>query len=383
MIINPITITSDGPGIDLTNLSGSISIRMADPVEDFKYARNTVTFTCDLSQYSQVRLSFEAKEYGDEPHAPPSNPFTGEADFDGVAISGDGVTWYEIQDLRHLRSGRFTAFDIDLDAAIAQWGLSYNDQFKIRFCQYDNNPAPMDGIFLHAIELSGEPVIVGAPIFHLPMDDNQASPTVRDIAAGGHDQVFIDPTGDPNTAAHSVPGPNGTTALAFDGLDDRIDFGAELLGDIVAAGCDFTIAFRYRTEADPGSDGKTFFCRGSSSVLEPLVRFYVGLDAMFCIAGWGGGPGQYVILSTGASILDGQWRHFALRRQGQTLSLWANGVVKETQTDPNYANSFFGPSWLPTAIGQVYQNSDSDWPFEMADLRVYDRALSDEEIEAL
>ena len=154
MIIEPITITSDGPGVDLTNLSGSISVKMADPVEDFKYSRNTVTLIYDLSSYAAVRLAFEAKEFGDEPHAPPSNPFSGDADFDEVAISADGNTWYEIQDLRNLRSDKFTAFDIDLDVAIATWSLAYNDQFRIRFCQYGNNPAPMDGIFLYKIELT-------------------------------------------------------------------------------------------------------------------------------------------------------------------------------------------------------------------------------------
>jgi hypothetical protein len=383
MKINPTEITSDGPGIDLTNLPDDLSIKMSDPVEDFKYTRNTVTLICDLSQYNQVHLSFQAKEYGDEPHEPPSNPFTGDANFDGVAISEDGNTWYEIQGLRNLNTDSFTAFDIDLDNAIAQWGLSYNDQFKIRFCQYDNNPAPMDGIFLHAIELTGEPAAAGSAVFHLPMDDNQASPTVRDTASGAQDQVFIDPSGDPNTAAHSVPGPNGTTALSFDGVDDRIDFGPELLGDIVAAGCDFTIAFWYRTDADPGSDGKIFLCRDTSSILEAHIRFYVGLNSMYFRAGWGGGPGQYVILNTGASMLDGQWHHFALRRQGQALSLWADGAVKDNRTDPNYANSFFSPNWLAAAIGQVFQSTNSDWPFEMADLRAYDRALSDEEITSL
>ena len=156
MVIEPTEITSDGPGVDLKNLPDGISIKMADPVEDFKYARNAVTLLYDLSTFAAVRLSFEAKEFGDEPHAPPSNPFSGDADFDGVAVSADGATWYEIQDLRNLRSDRFTAFDIDLDAAIATWGLTYNDQFRIRFCQYDNNPAPMDGIFLHNIELTSD-----------------------------------------------------------------------------------------------------------------------------------------------------------------------------------------------------------------------------------
>jgi len=156
MIIEPITITSDGPGIDLTNLSGSITVKMSDPVEDFKYARNAVTLIYDLSSFGLLSLSFEAKEFGDEPHAPPSNPFTGDADFDGVAISTDGATWYEIQGLRNLRSDKFTAFDIDLDVAIATWGLAYNSEFRIRFCQYGNNPAPMDGVFLYKIELNSD-----------------------------------------------------------------------------------------------------------------------------------------------------------------------------------------------------------------------------------
>lgn len=156
MRVEPISITEDGPGIDLTNLSGGISVKMSDPVEDLKYARNSVTLVYDLSSCTIVRLLFEAKEFGDEPHAPPSNPFTGDVNFDGVAVSTDGITWYEIQDLRNLGSDDFTAFDIDLDAAIAAWGLSYNDQFRIRFCQYDNNPIPMDGIFLHNIEVTSE-----------------------------------------------------------------------------------------------------------------------------------------------------------------------------------------------------------------------------------
>jgi hypothetical protein len=160
MAIQPTEITSDGPGIDLTNLPDGISIKMSDPVEGLKYARNAVTLIYDLTGFGMVRLAFEAMEYGDEPHAPPANPFTSDANFDGVAISTDGAAWYEIQDLRNLRSDTFTAFNIDLDAAIATWGLSYTSEFRIRFCQYDNNPAPMDGIFLHKIELTVEMVAV-------------------------------------------------------------------------------------------------------------------------------------------------------------------------------------------------------------------------------
>jgi len=381
MKLTPAQITTTGPGADLSNLPSGLSVKMADPQEGFAYARNSLTLTYDLSSCTDVRLSFEAKEFGDEPHAPPSNPFTGDANFDGVAISSDGVTWVEIQDLRHLRSDRFTAFDIDLDAAIVQWGLSYTSAFQIRFCQYDNNPGPMDGIFLHSIELSGEQTVAGAPVFHLPMDDCTDTPTVRDIAAGGSDQVFIDPSGDPNTAAHSVPGPNGTTALSFDGTDDRIDFGTDLLGDIVAAGSDFTFALWYRTDTDPGPNPKIFFCRSTSSFADPHIRAYVYSDSLYWRAGWG--DNQSVALSFGPGLCNGQWHHFAFRRQGQALSLWIDGVARDTRSDPDYAQSFYCPSWRSAAIGQVFQNTMSDGPFEMADFRAYDRALSDEEIQTL
>ncbi len=67
-----------------------------------------------------MRLGFEAMEYGDEPHYPKDEGgsenvenivgFGPVADFnfDGVAVSMDGVDWYEIQDLRSLRSDKVT-----------------------------------------------------------------------------------------------------------------------------------------------------------------------------------------------------------------------------------------------------------------------------------
>ena len=375
MKILPLEIEQSGPGIDLSNLPAGLSVRMSDPVEDFAYARNAVTLTYDLSSHEHARLSFAAMEYGDEPHEPPAAPFGDDAAFDGVAISADGTDWYEVQDLRHLSSGRFTNYDLDLDAALADRGLSYGSALRVRLCQYDNNPAPMDGIFIHRIELTAD---LRPAVFHLPMDDNAADPTVRDVA-GGQDQVFIDPTGDPSTAAHSVPGPNGTTALAFDGLDDRIDFGPALLGELVAAERDFTLALRLQG-ADPGAVSK-YFLRRAGANSEPYLKLYVNSGRICWQLRWS--DTGYVTLASAAGVLDGQWRHVLCRRRGQTLSLWLDGVLHDTESGPDYAQSFFGPAWDPRAIGQTYGNTASDWPFALADLRAWDRALSDEEIPAL
>ncbi len=375
MLIKPTQITQSGPGIDLTNLPEGVSVKMADPVKDFAYARNAVTLVYDLSAHVNVRLTFEAMEFGDEPHAPPPSPFTGEADFDGVAVSADGTNWYEVQDLRSLRSDRSMAYDIDLDAAVAALGLTYGTEFRVRFCQYDNNPAPMDGIFLHGIELTAD---LRAPVFHLPMDDNSANPTVRDVSEGSFDQVFIDPTGDPNTAAHSVAGPNGTTALSFDGVDDRIDFGPTLLGDIVGANRDFSLAFWYKS-ADPGATSKYFFRRAASNS-ESYLKNYLNSGRICWLVGLGD---AYVYLYSATGVLNDQWHHVICRRQGETLTLWVDGTLNETKSDPNYTMNLFPGAWSSSAIGIVYGAGQSEWPFAMADLRAYDRALSAEEIAAM
>jgi len=102
-----------------------------------------------------VILDFWAKEFSDEPHGPPEIPFTDGADFDGVAISEDGVTWYEVHSLRNL-SPNYTYQIVDLDEAIQTYGLSYGPQFKIRFNQYDNESLQSDGIAIDDIRIAGD-----------------------------------------------------------------------------------------------------------------------------------------------------------------------------------------------------------------------------------
>ena len=377
MRILPIRIEQAGPGIDLKDLPVGLAVKLANRVRSFTCVRNAVTLVFDLAGCEHVRLSFAAREYGDEPHAPPPGPFGDDAAFDGVAVSTDGTDWYEVQDLRHLHSLRFTDYDLDLDAASAAHGLSYGHEFRIRFCQCDDNPAPMDGIFVHQIQLTGD---LRPPVFHLPMNENGASPTLHDVAAGGLDQVFLDPGGDPSTAAHGVPGPQGTTGLAFDGVDDRIDFGPALLADLVGEGRDFSLAFWYRTTADPGANAKFFFRRAASAA-EPYVRNYVRFNCLYWQVGWGAGS---VALCSPTGMLNGQWHHIVCRRRSATLSLWVDGVAQDSRTDPNYARNFSDLGWSARAVGLTYTGGDeSAWPFALADLRAYDRALGDEEIAAL
>jgi uncharacterized repeat protein (TIGR01451 family) len=118
------------------------------------YARNEATLAIDLAGYTNVALRFWAKGLNEEPHGPPPVPFLDSANFDGVAISADGVNWYEVQGLRPL-SDTYADFVVDLDAAVARYGLAYNSSFRVRFNQYGNSRLPNDGIVIDDVEITG------------------------------------------------------------------------------------------------------------------------------------------------------------------------------------------------------------------------------------
>ena len=120
-------------------------------------ARNEITLGLDLGGYANVVLRFGARSFGDEPDGPPRAPFTGGADFDGVAISEDGVLWYEVQSLRNL-PGSYTNLTVHLDEAVQRLGLNYNSRFRIRFNQFDNFQIPFDGLGLDDVTVTGDAV---------------------------------------------------------------------------------------------------------------------------------------------------------------------------------------------------------------------------------
>ena len=135
--------------------SGTRHLTM-DAVEDGGYGRNELTLSTDLAGYDNVVLNFWLYSYNDDAHGPPATPFQGGADFDGVAISDDGIHWYEVQPLRNLSTG-WRKFTVNLDDALSQLDISYSPAFRIRFNHYDDLPISSDGFGLDDIELTGTP----------------------------------------------------------------------------------------------------------------------------------------------------------------------------------------------------------------------------------
>jgi len=158
--------------------SGSYHLTMDTSISG-TYSRNELTLVIDLADYENVVLSFWMKDFSDSSDGPPPTPFIGGADFDGVAISEDGNTWYEVQGLRSGDgvSEIYTQFIVDLDAAIATYGLAYNSTFRIRFNHYDNYPlvrdGATDGFAFDDIEITGQ-----------VLDDLRVVPRTRFTASG-------------------------------------------------------------------------------------------------------------------------------------------------------------------------------------------------------
>ena len=127
-----------------------------DSATDNSNARNELTLSLNIFGANSVQLEFYAKEFGDEDNAPPTNPFTNGADFDGVAISEDGVTWHEVTPLRGTAiTADWQQFTVDLDAAILAAGISYNGDFRIRFNHFDNHSITTDGFAFDDVSLTG------------------------------------------------------------------------------------------------------------------------------------------------------------------------------------------------------------------------------------
>ncbi len=148
--------------------TGQFHVTM-DSGHEGTFSSNELTLAVDLEGASSVRLRYDWRGYGEEVHTLPAT-WTGHALGDGVSISEDGETWHRIRHLSDAglepplpgddeeaagneRADFYQSVVIELDAAAAAAGISYNRTFRIRFQQYDNFPIATDGIALDNIEL--------------------------------------------------------------------------------------------------------------------------------------------------------------------------------------------------------------------------------------
>ncbi|MFL6515837.1 MAG: hypothetical protein ACJ8M1_12530 [Chthoniobacterales bacterium] len=210
-----VSITSD-----FAPAAGTKHLVLDDTVNDAIKSVAEATLTLNLSDKKNVVLSFQAKSLQNEPDEPPTTNFTSTRTYDGVAISTDGGgTWRSVQSLANV-STSWQSFSITLDAAVLQLGGSFGPGFRVRFSEYDNAPAPIDGIAFDEITVTADddrrvtielpnPVLEGSGVHtgNIAVNFAPASPMTFDTAASPGGQVLLPAT---------VTIPAGQTFAIFD-----------------------------------------------------------------------------------------------------------------------------------------------------------------------
>ncbi|MEV0255688.1 exo-alpha-sialidase [Streptomyces sp. NPDC050732] len=196
-------------------------------------------------------------------------------------------------------------------------------------------------------------------------------PTTRDHAPGARPALVLG-------GARGVPGRFGG-ALDFDGTDDavRLPYRRQLpLGT-----ADFTASLWFRYSATAGE--QPLLWMGGIGTNQPQV-WLRGEPASDRVTGLittrdGVTPPKSAFVRTTGAYNDGQWHHIALRRGAGRLTLFLDGTQVTAADVPGSVsrNSPFG-----VHIGQRL-DSRAHFSGSVDEVRVYDRALDDAEVEAL
>ncbi len=142
------TITSNNPYSQSYQLALDVS-------SDNRYTTNELITKLDFSGYENINFTFWFKDIGDENHLC-SNSWTGHANGDCVAMTCDDNTWYNVFNLTD-RSGSYTKYYVNVTPYIEAYcpgGLT-NENFRIKFQQYDDYMLNDDGIMADYFTIKG------------------------------------------------------------------------------------------------------------------------------------------------------------------------------------------------------------------------------------
>ncbi len=131
--------TGNGP------YAGSYHLVMDDHTDGGSYSLNEARLHLDLTGETQVDLTFQWKEFGDETHSQ-----------DGIYFSDNGGSSFtKVHDLNggSTTNNTWQAVALDLDTLASSAGLSLNSTFVVKFQQYDNYTTAYDGFAFDQISV--------------------------------------------------------------------------------------------------------------------------------------------------------------------------------------------------------------------------------------
>jgi hypothetical protein len=164
-----VSVLSDINGVEVPQ-QGLYGVAMGRRV-DGTFTTNALDLHLNLSNHTQVELNFWMKDTGEATH-----------EEDGIWFSSNGGQIFRKifqLDPGALPNGEFQQIVVDVDALVADLGLTLTGQSVIRFQQYDHREFGKSGIYIDSIIVEGDgisspqpPVIGGEGTLILDVDGN-------------------------------------------------------------------------------------------------------------------------------------------------------------------------------------------------------------------
>lgn len=166
---------------------------------------------------------------------------------------------------------------------------------------------------------------------------------------------------------------NPNSAYEFDGVDDLITISP---GNFNFGIGDFTIAAWVRA-SDTGRFGRIFSDRINCNFGQGGMTLWIRPEGIANADVCRSGGGEAAMSTT--NVL-GDWFHIVSKRESGILKVYVNGSLENSTTSSRNINNS-----NPAEIGGSIEINSSDHYFhgKVDEIRVYDRALSDEEIQSL
>ena len=205
------------------------------------------------------------------------------------------------------------------------------------------------------------------------MNDDAANTTVLD-SQGANNGTFTDVGGNPNTDAHAAASgdpPNLNGSLSFDGTDDYVDCGSNTLTTGATTICMWVN--KDDNNLDPlcsfkiGSNAQTLFYWGSTAA---------GRAAMMAFRG------EHEMYSPLNSLTSGTWEHIVFVYTGgdddlvTSYKIYINGI---SQVVTRRANVVGGSA----SLNRIGKENTGAFPGDIDDVRVYNKELSQAEVDAI
>ena len=219
------------------------------------------------------------------------------------------------------------------------------------------------------------------PRFYDDIDLNEG--LVLDLIAGpkalGSDRKVLDFSKYHNNG--TIYGPtwtqlsSGLWVMSFDGTDDYVEVPHSSSLDVA----DLTVSLWVRYGGE-GTAGKLHWAlinkNNTSSGPNDTFNLYVYADSGALAVRIGNGTTQVVLTTSGIDIRDQAWYHVAFTRSGTALTLYVDGISHDTD---NLSGSTTNTDPLTLGVWKGYLNYFKGY---IAEARIYNRALSAEEISA-